>query len=168
MSERDQGSEQEQMGETGMPSINARMGFLIALAVAFSFAYASFHPHQLVLPAASNVLVAFAIGAAALAMVRLQPPIAPYLTFWDKSAVLMLFATGALLVHQLPGLQAYFETLPPLETATTVIEAPADGAVSVPAAAEPAADDAAASPEPAKSTEPDKQATAPAGLPPTI
>ena len=99
-------------------AVNRTMLFLAVLTVTVIFFIASFQPRPILLPAMSGLLTLCAIAASILAIIRVQPFGAPYLTFWDVSALWLLLALGLGLLTDTEAVEAYL-------AATTESAAPA-------------------------------------------
>lgn len=91
--------------------VNRTMCFLAALTVMGVGFYASFFPRPLVLPTMSVLLNVCAFAAASVAVLRWQPPVVGYFTFWDVAAVLFFLALAAGMLSDPDAVKAYLQTL---------------------------------------------------------
>lgn len=108
-------------------AVNRAMLFLALLTVTVIFFVASFQPHPLVLPTMSGLLTSCAFAAIVLALVRVQPLNAPFVTFWDLAAIWLFLTLGLGLLTDYAAVDAYDasiaktavpETTPPAPPAT--------------------------------------------------
>ena len=90
---------------------NKAMITITLLTAAALFVGASFYPAPLVMPALSGLLTLSAAVCIAIALFRRHLPGAPYLTFWDKGAVLLLLGLGAAMLTDVQAVQTYVESL---------------------------------------------------------
>jgi hypothetical protein len=104
---------------------NRKIWRATALIVAGTLAYASFLPPEHALLTVGNLLLVFAMAAAVLAVLRLQPLWAAHLTFWDMSLMLLAVSAAAMAAFELPALQTYFEAGAATEAPAAIDEAAA-------------------------------------------
>ncbi len=112
---------------TAARAANGKIWRATALIVAGTLAYASFLPPEHALLTVGNLLLAFAMAAAALALLRLQPLWAAHLTFWDMSVMLLAVSAAAMAAFEQPVLQAYVEAGAATEATLGLDEAAAAG-----------------------------------------
>lgn len=90
---------------------NKAMITITLLTAAVLFVGASFYPAPLVMPALSGLLTLSAAVCIVIALFRRHLPGAPYLTFWDKGAVLLLLGLGAGILTDVQAVQTYVESI---------------------------------------------------------
>ena len=103
-------------------TVNRTMLYLAVLAVTVIFFVASFQPRPILLPAMSSLLTICAVAAGVLALFRVQPFRAPYLTFWDLAADWLFLALGLGLLTDTEAVEAYLASAS--DSATPAVQPP--------------------------------------------
>jgi len=117
-----------------MRAMNRWICSTTAMIVTGTLVYASFQPHEHVLPTVHRLLIPFAIASMAVSLLLMQRPWAPHLTFWDMAVVLLFLSITAALAFELPALQAFFDAIGAQEEPPGLAESPV--AVETPDTAE--------------------------------
>ncbi len=107
-------------------AVNRTMLYLAVLTVTVIFLYASLQPRPVLLPAMSSLLTICAFAAGALALIRVQPLNAPYLTSWDLSALWLFVAIGLGMLSDSDAVEAYLASVSTSATAELPMPAPAE------------------------------------------